>query len=137
MSGKTSERRRRPFGSSRRPWVCFVPHPKDFLVLGEQATVYITGRSMHGGPPPIDRISGTIEDTAEEVTRRGGVSMPVQIDHADAEQNKNLFDRVRGEHSRLDVFARAVWGGNARFVDLDTTRTSKCPIVWLRGSLGF
>jgi len=88
------------------------------VALGEQAaTVYVTGRSIRGGPPPIDRVSGTIEDTAEEVTRRGGVGIPVQVDHADVEQNKSLFDRVQAEHSRLDILACAVWGGNARFVD--------------------
>src|ERR1700722_15456632 len=53
------------------------------LALGEQAaTVYVTGRSIRGGPPPIDGIAGTIEETAEEVTRRGGVGIPLQIDHA-------------------------------------------------------
>jgi len=88
------------------------------IALGEQAaTVYVTGRSIRGGPLPIDRISGTIEDTAEEVTRRGGVGIPMQIDHADATQNKTLFDRVQAQHGRLDILACAVWGGNERFVD--------------------
>ncbi len=88
------------------------------VALGEHAaTVYVTGRTIRGGPPPIDRISGTIEDTAEEVTRRGGVGIPVQIDHADATQNKILFDRVHSEQGRLDILACAVWGGNERFVD--------------------
>ncbi|HXB67824.1 MAG TPA: SDR family NAD(P)-dependent oxidoreductase [Candidatus Acidoferrales bacterium] len=88
------------------------------VALGEQAaTVYVTGRSVRGGPPPIDGISGTIEDTAEEVTRRGGVGIPVQVDHADASQTKSLFDRVDAEQGRLDILACAVWGGNERFVD--------------------
>lgn len=88
------------------------------LALGEQAaTVYITGRSIRGGPPPIDNISGTIEETAEEITRRGGVGIPVPVDHTDAEQVKNLFHRVQAEHSRLDILACAVWGGNERFAD--------------------
>ena len=88
------------------------------VALGEQsATVYVTGRSIRGGPPPIDQISGTIEDTAAEVTRRGGVGIPVQIDHTDATQNKNLFDRLQAEQGRLDILACAVWGGNERFVD--------------------
>ena len=88
------------------------------VALGEQAaTVYVTGRSIRGGPPPIDRISGTIEETAEEVTRRGGVGIPVQIDHADAGRSKILFDRVQAEHGRLDILVCAVWGGNERFVD--------------------
>jgi NAD(P)-dependent dehydrogenase (short-subunit alcohol dehydrogenase family) len=88
------------------------------VALGEQsATVYVTGRSIRGGPLPIDLISGTIEDTAAEVTRRGGVGIPMQIDHTDATQNKNLFDRVQAEQGRLDILACAVWGGNERFVD--------------------
>jgi NAD(P)-dependent dehydrogenase (short-subunit alcohol dehydrogenase family) len=88
------------------------------LALGEEAaTVYVTGRSVRGGKPPIDGISGTIEDTAEEVTRRGGVGILVQVDHSDASQTKNLFDRVRSEQGRLDILACAVWGGNERFAD--------------------
>jgi NAD(P)-dependent dehydrogenase (short-subunit alcohol dehydrogenase family) len=88
------------------------------VALGDQAaTVYVTGRSIRGGPPPIDGISGTIEDTAEEVTRRGGIGIPVQIDHSDAAQSKALFDRVHAEHGRLDILACAVWGGNEHFVD--------------------
>jgi NAD(P)-dependent dehydrogenase (short-subunit alcohol dehydrogenase family) len=88
------------------------------LALGEEsATVYVTGRSIRGGPLPSDGISGTIEETGEEVTRRGGVGISVQTDHTDAEQNKGLFDRVRAEQGRLDILACAVWGGNERFVD--------------------
>jgi len=88
------------------------------VALGEQAAiVYVTGRTIRGGPPPVDGISGVIEETAEEVTRRGGVGIPVQIDHTDAGQCKRLFDRVHAEHGRLDIFACAVWGGNERFVD--------------------
>ncbi len=88
------------------------------LALGEHAvTVYVTGRSIRGGPPPIDKISGTIEETAEEVTRRGGVGIPARVDHTDAEQVKKLFERVHAEQGRLDIFACAVWGGNERFVD--------------------
>jgi NAD(P)-dependent dehydrogenase (short-subunit alcohol dehydrogenase family) len=88
------------------------------VALGEQAAVvYATGRTIRGGPPPIDGIFGVIEETAEEVTRRGGVGIPVQIDHTDAGQCKSLFDRVHAEYGRLDIFACAVWGGNEHFVD--------------------
>ena len=88
------------------------------VALGEQAaTVYVTGRSTRGGPPPVDGISGTIEATAEEVTRRGGVGIPVRVDHADAGQSRNLFERVQAEQGRIDILACAVWGGNERFVD--------------------
>jgi NAD(P)-dependent dehydrogenase (short-subunit alcohol dehydrogenase family) len=86
--------------------------------LGERAaTVYVTGRSIRGGPLPVDGISGTIEETAEEVTRRGGVGIPVPVDHTAVDQTKLLFRRVRTEQGRLDILACAVWGGNAHFVD--------------------
>ena len=88
------------------------------VALGEQAaTVCVTGRSIRGGPPPIDGIGGVIEETAEEVTRRGGVGIAVRTDHTDAGQTRNLFDCVRAEYGRLDILACAVWGGNERFVD--------------------
>ena len=88
------------------------------VALGEEAaTVFVTGRAIRGGSLPADGISGTIEDTAEEVTRRGGVGIPMQIDHTEAEQNKFLFDRVRAEQGRLDILVCAVWGGNERFTD--------------------
>jgi len=49
------------------------------VALGKQAAiVYVTGRTIRGGPPPVDGISGVIEETAEEVTRRGGVGIPVK-----------------------------------------------------------
>ncbi|MFL6415441.1 MAG: SDR family NAD(P)-dependent oxidoreductase [Bryobacteraceae bacterium] len=88
------------------------------VALGERgATVYVTGRTIRGGPLPVDGISGTIEETAEEVRRRGGLGIPVQVDHTDAEQTKALFQRVRAEQGRLDILVCAVWGGNERFVD--------------------
>ena len=88
------------------------------VALGELgATVYVTGRSIRGGPAPFDNISGTIEDTAEEVTRRGGYGIPAQVDHSDAAQVAELFARVERDQDRLDILACAVWGGNERFTD--------------------
>jgi len=88
------------------------------LALGEQAaTVYVTGRSVRDGSPPVDGICGTVEETAEEVTRRGGVGIPLKVDHTKADQVKALFSRVQAEHRHLDILACAVWGGNERFVD--------------------
>ncbi|HEV8047819.1 MAG TPA: SDR family NAD(P)-dependent oxidoreductase [Terriglobales bacterium] len=88
------------------------------VALGEEAaTVYVIGRTVRGAPPPTDGASGTIEETAEEVTRRGGVGIPVRIDCTNAREVKVLFDRVVTEHGCLNIFACAVWGGNAHFVD--------------------
>ncbi|MDA0204877.1 MAG: SDR family NAD(P)-dependent oxidoreductase [Acidobacteria bacterium] len=83
------------------------------LALGEcGATVYATGRTTRTGKPPSDGAPGTIDDTAEEVTARGGVGIAVQVDHTDREQVAALFERVDKEQSRLDLLVNAVWGGN-------------------------
>jgi NAD(P)-dependent dehydrogenase (short-subunit alcohol dehydrogenase family) len=45
------------------------------LALGEcGATVYVTGRSVKG-QPTTDNMPGTIDETAESVTSRGGVGV--------------------------------------------------------------
>src|SRR3984885_7772161 len=88
------------------------------LALGDAgATVYVTGRTTRTRPKPVDQAPGTIEDTADEVTRRGGNGIPVRADHADASQVEQLFARVRQEQERLDILACAVWGGNERYSD--------------------
>jgi NAD(P)-dependent dehydrogenase (short-subunit alcohol dehydrogenase family) len=69
------------------------------LVLGDAgATVYVTGRS-------------TVEETAAEVTARGGTGIPARTDHTDDEQVATLFERVRRESGRLDVVVANAWGG--------------------------
>ena len=88
------------------------------VALGEAgATVYVTGRSVRGGPAPADGAPGTVEDTAEEVTRRGGRGIPVVVDHTDAGGVADLFERVRRDHGGPDILACAVWGGNERYLD--------------------
>ena len=88
------------------------------LALGEAgATVYVTGRTTRSGPKPVDSAPGTIEDTAEEVTRRGGQAIAVPVDHTDPAQVEALFARLRREQNRLDILACAVWGGNERYLD--------------------
>jgi NAD(P)-dependent dehydrogenase (short-subunit alcohol dehydrogenase family) len=43
------------------------------LAFGDAgATVYVAARSSRHGPPPADKAPGTVEDTAEQVTARGG-----------------------------------------------------------------
>ncbi len=81
------------------------------LALGEAgATVYVAGRSTRGGTPPSDGAPGTIEETAEAVTARGGVGIPVRTDCTDESQVAALFERVAAEQPGLDVLANAVWG---------------------------
>jgi NAD(P)-dependent dehydrogenase (short-subunit alcohol dehydrogenase family) len=78
------------------------------LVLGEcGATVFVTGRSSRSG----GAVERTVEDTAEEVTERGGRGIPAVTDHTDDAQVDALFDRVRREAGRLDLLVANAWGG--------------------------
>ena len=81
------------------------------LVLGEEgATVYVTGRSVRGEPTTLDR-PGTIDDTAEELTARGGTGIAVRCDHTDDSQVEALFERIRNEQGRLDLLVNNAWSG--------------------------
>ena len=81
------------------------------LALGEQgATVYVAGRSSRQGPARSNNMPGTIEETAEEVTRRGGRGIAVRTDCTDDREVAALFDRVSREQDRFDVLANAVYG---------------------------
>jgi NAD(P)-dependent dehydrogenase (short-subunit alcohol dehydrogenase family) len=71
------------------------------LALGaERATVYVTGRTV---TPGSYELSGTVGETAEEVDRRGGKGVPVQVDHRDDDQIARLFERVESDEGRLDI----------------------------------
>ena len=69
-------------------------------LASEGATVYVTGRTVTPGSCPLP---GTVGETAEEATRRGGKGIAVQVDHANDEQVAALFDRVKREQGRLDL----------------------------------
>lgn len=91
-------------------------------MLGEAgATVYCTGRSSRsrvamrrgeGGAFDLAHRPETIEETAEKVAARGGIGIPVQVDHTVEEQVKALFDRIEAEQERLDILVNDVWGGD-------------------------
>jgi len=74
------------------------------------ATVYVTGRSAAGGPT-TDGVPGTIDETAAEVTSRGGRGIAVRCDHTVDADVESLFARIRGDHGRLDLLVNNVWGG--------------------------
>jgi NAD(P)-dependent dehydrogenase (short-subunit alcohol dehydrogenase family) len=80
-------------------------------VLGETgARVYVTGRSTRAGGTTED-MPGTIEETAEDVDRRGGTGVPVRCDHTVDADVEGLVERVRRESGRLDVLVNNAWGG--------------------------
>ncbi len=90
------------------------------LALGEAgATVYVAGRTVRGGPAPSDGAPGTIDETAEEVSARGGIGIPVRADCTVEDEVAALFDRVDREQGRVDVLANAVWGGADLFHSFD------------------
>jgi NAD(P)-dependent dehydrogenase (short-subunit alcohol dehydrogenase family) len=69
------------------------------VVLGEAgATVYVSGRT-------------TVDETAADVTARGGLGIPVRTDHADDSQVQALFERIEHESGRLDLVVGNAWGG--------------------------
>src|SRR5688572_3576589 len=80
--------------------------------LGEAgATVVCTGRSSAAGRAGSDYDRPeTIEETAELVTRLGGVGSAVQVDHLDPAQVRGLADRLRDEHGHIDVLVNDIWG---------------------------
>src|SRR3954452_21053028 len=79
-------------------------------MLGEAgATVYCTGRSIRGQPSTKGRPE-TIDETAEMVAARGGIGIPVQVDHTVQAQVRALFDRAASEQGRLDVLVNNVNG---------------------------
>lgn len=71
------------------------------LALGAAGlTVYVTGRSQREGDAALP---GTVQATADAVTRAGGQGIAVICDHADDTQMAALFERVQREQGRLDL----------------------------------
>lgn len=71
------------------------------VALGEAgATVYVTGRSTYRRRHDLP---GTVEETAAEVTERGGHGRPVQVDHHVDSQVAALFAQIYSDSGRLDI----------------------------------
>ena len=80
--------------------------------LGEAgATVICTGRSSRSSAlrSDYDRPE-TIEETAELVTRLGGIGVAVPVDHLDRAQVKELAGEIRTRHGHIDVLVNDIWG---------------------------
>ena len=74
------------------------------------ATVYVTGRSVKG-LATTESLPGTIDETAEMVTARGGAGVAVRCDHTVDSDVEGLFERVQREQGRLDLIVNNAWGG--------------------------
>lgn len=88
-------------------------------MLGEAgATVYCTGRNSRetlasGSKPENGARPETIEETAENVDRFGGIGIPVRVDHMQAVQIEALVARIKSEQGRLDILINDIWGGDS------------------------
>jgi NAD(P)-dependent dehydrogenase (short-subunit alcohol dehydrogenase family) len=58
---------------------------------------------------------GSIDETAEAVTARGGKGIAVRCDHTVDSDIESLFQRVREEQGRLDLLVNNVWGGYEQY----------------------
>ena len=75
------------------------------------ATVYVTGTSSSSSPSSGTLFStndeiggpGTVEETAQLVTQAGGKGIPIVCNHANDEEVRALFERIRRDEGRLDV----------------------------------
>jgi dehydrogenase/reductase SDR family member 1 len=82
------------------------------LVLGGLGmTVYLT--DIESRERRISHLPGTVEDTAEQVSERGGVGVAVPLDHRDDEAVRALFARVDAEQGGLDLLVANAANGNA------------------------
>jgi NAD(P)-dependent dehydrogenase (short-subunit alcohol dehydrogenase family) len=89
------------------------------------ATVVVTGRSTRANRPGsygellalsgLSELPGSIEDTADDVTRLGGRGIAIRCDHTQEEDVARLFERVQQECGRLDVLVNNAWGGHESF----------------------
>jgi len=89
------------------------------------ATVYVTGRSTRAQPAEsygrilalseLKALPGSIDETADELTRMGGHGIAVRCDHAEEDDVASLFARVQREQGRLDLLVNNAWGGHETF----------------------
>ena len=70
-------------------------------------TVYVTGRSRQEGQ--TSPLPGTIDQTAHEITARGGKGIAVACDHRDDKQIAELVEQVITEQGRLDILVNNVF----------------------------
>ena len=108
------------------------------LALGEcGATVYVTARTVRGGPVPPDGAPGTIEETADEVTARGGRGIAVAVDFTREAEVASLFERVEREAGRLDILANSVFGWAAEDFEAFIHPERPRKLFWEQNSTGW
>jgi len=105
------------------------------LQLGEAgATVYVTGRQPKSIDSNADPSSPTLEKTASEITRRGGIGIAAYCDHSNSDDVKRLFDRIEQEQEgQLDILVNNAYAGvNTLFGNIETGKQfwELDPLIW-------
>jgi dehydrogenase/reductase SDR family member 1 len=81
------------------------------LGLGEAgATVYVTGRTTRE-KTDVEKLGGTVFETAQAVTAMGGKGIAIQCDHREDSQVEEVFKQVAKESKRIDILVNNAWGG--------------------------
>lgn len=87
------------------------------LGLGEAgAKVYITGRTTKD-KTDVEKLGGTIFQTAEDVTALGGKGIAIHCDHRDDEQVEAAFRQITKESKKIDILVNNAWGGYEKMVE--------------------
>jgi NAD(P)-dependent dehydrogenase (short-subunit alcohol dehydrogenase family) len=76
-------------------------------------TVWVTGRSSRASGP-TSHLPGTVEDTAEAVTRAGGHGVAAVCDHTDDGAVRALAGRLQAGPGALHLLVNNVWAGYER-----------------------
>jgi NAD(P)-dependent dehydrogenase (short-subunit alcohol dehydrogenase family) len=76
-------------------------------------TVWVTGRSSQANQP-ASHLPGTVEQTADAVTRAGGQGIAAVCDHRDDEQVRTVVSRMTSESGVLGLLVNNVWSGYER-----------------------
>ena len=87
------------------------------MALGEAgAVVYVTGRTVEEGQAAVP-LSGTIGQTAAEVTRLGGQGIALPCNHHDDAQVTAVFEHITHEQGHLDILVNNAWAGYEGYSD--------------------
>ena len=81
------------------------------LGLGEAgATVYVTGRTVKN-KTDVEKLGGTVFQTADEVTAIGGKGIAIPCDHRDDMQVEEAFQQITKQSKKIDILVNNAWGG--------------------------
>jgi dehydrogenase/reductase SDR family protein 1 len=99
------------------------------LQLGQAgATVYITGRTVKSQQGGL----GSLQETCDEIKRRGGKCIPIKCDHEKDEEIASLFQQIAREtNNRLDILVNNAFKGvDSIFTNSDMPFWEMKPEIW-------